>query len=66
MPKMRYFLVSQEREVRVWANTAIDAGQIANEAFAGVDEKDMAILKDNRGGVTSPVEERSLVIREDY
>jgi hypothetical protein len=60
MPEIRYYTVSQEREVKVWANSPIDAAQIADGEFSGYKPSQV------EGGVTSPIRVRDLVVREDY
>lgn len=62
MPELRYYTVTQEREVKVSANSPIEAAQIADAAFKGVIQKD-----DPSGpGITNPVRERDITVREDY
>lgn len=60
MPEIRYYTVTQEREVKVAANSTIDAARIADTAFN--DE----IIAPVEGQTLTPIRTRDLVIREDY
>lgn len=63
MPEIRYYTVTQEREVKLWANSPIEAAQIANAVFQDkIQEGDQSAAPHIR----SPVRERSLDVREDY
>lgn len=62
MPEIRYYTVTQEREVRVSASSPLEAAQLATAAFAGEIQTD-DIAKIN---VITPVRERSIDVREDY
>ena len=62
MPEVRYYTVTQEREVKVWANSPIEAAEIADAAFNNKVEKDSV----EAPHVRSPVRERSIDVREDY
>lgn len=63
MPELRYYTVTQEREVKVSANTPIEAAEIANVIFNGtIQEGDQSVAHH----IVSPVRERELVAREDY
>lgn len=70
MPEVRYYTVTQEREVKVMANSAIDAARIADAAFNGqtepVHHERLGILPDIWGHPTTPVRVRDIVTREDY
>ena len=62
MPEVRYYTVTQEREVKVWANKPFEAAQIADAAFKGeIQNGDLAETH-----ITRPVRDRDLLIREDY
>lgn len=62
MPEIRYYTVTQEREVKVSAKDPLEAAELAHAAFRGDIEKG-DIAKVN---VLKPVRERSLEVREDY
>lgn len=63
MPEIRYYTVTQEREVKVWANSPIEAAQVADAAFNDrIQEGDQSAAPHIR----SPVRERSIDVREDY
>lgn len=59
MPEVRYYTVTQEREVKVWANSPVDAAVIADGKFNGYTPSQI------EGALTSGVRDRSLVVRED-
>ena len=62
MPELRYYTVTQEREVKVSANSPIEAAQIASVAFSDeVEKRDLVVTH-----ITNPVRDRDLVVREDY
>lgn len=61
MPESRYYTVTQEREVKICANSALDAAVLATEAF-----EDNGAVNTSEGRTTSPIRIRDLVIREDY
>jgi hypothetical protein len=62
MPEMRYYTATQEREVKLWANSPAEAAQLAAAPFGGeIKEGDVAAEH-----ITSPVRERDLAVREDY
>lgn len=63
MPEIRYYTVTQEREVKVAANSPADAVMIANKAFDG-ELTDSTQLPPGR--VTTSVRERDISAREDY
>lgn len=63
MPEIRYYTVRQEREVKVQANSPVEAAQIAQRAFDG---ETYALPEDVWGNPTSAVRDRDLVVREDY
>lgn len=62
MPETRYYTVRQEREVKVWANSPVDAAVVADAAFSGGERTN----PNASGEATSPVRERDLEVREDY
>ena len=62
MPEIRYYTVTQEREVKVSAGSPVEAAQIADAAFKGeVQEGDLTATH-----IAKPVRDRDLVVREDY
>lgn len=63
MGETRYYTVTEEREVKVAAESAIEASIIANDVF-----RDAAVISDsnNLGRVLTPVRVRDIVTREDY
>lgn len=61
MSEMRYYTVTQEREIKVWANNPADAAQVADAKFSGHAKPDGVA-----GEATTPIRDRDLVIREDY
>ena len=62
MPEIRYYTVTQEREVKVSANSPLEASQLGQAAFDGeIVEGDLAKLH-----IIRPVRQRSLDVREDY
>ncbi len=68
MPDKRYYTVIQEREVKVVANSAIDAALIADDAFECRPNDDSTKIKlyDVWGNATTDVRTRDLIVREDY
>lgn len=67
MPEVRYYTVTQEREVKVSANSAIDAARIANAAFESAkDENPKSSLAGVWGNITTNIRVRDIVVREDY
>jgi hypothetical protein len=62
MPEIRYYTVTQEREVKVSANSLLEAAQIANVIFGNKDQVDDA----KAIHMVGQIRERDLVIREDY
>lgn len=67
MPPIRYYTVTQEREVKLSASSALEAAQIATAAFNNpaylneIQETDLP-----EGHITREIRERDLVVREDY
>lgn len=61
MPQIRYYTVTQERQVKVRAHTILDAAYIATSAF-----NDKAIPVDIEGSISEPIRELDLVVREEY
>jgi hypothetical protein len=59
MPEMRYFIVRQVREVKVWANTPVSAAQIGDAAFRGYHPSDAL-----EGATTSEVRDVDLIVQE--
>lgn len=63
MPEIRYYTVTQEREVKVSASSPIEAAQIGDAAFSGrIEEGDQSVAPH----ILNPVRERSIDVREDY
>lgn len=60
MPEIRYYTVTQERQVKVWANTPFEAALVANAAFQDV------VPGDVPGAVLTPIRDLDIVAREDY
>lgn len=61
MPAIRSYTVTQEREIKVSANSTIEAAKIADAAFKGeVQQEDIPAR------ITSEIRDRDLVVREDY
>ena len=62
MPEKCYYTATEEREVKVWANSPVEAAQIAYMAFRGeIKEDDLT-----KTHILSPIRNRDLVVREDY
>ncbi len=61
MSETRYYTVTQEREVKVWATNPTDAVLVAQEAFSNRQRSETV-----KGEVRSPVRERDISAREDY
>ncbi len=59
MPEIRYYIVTQEREAKVSANTPGEAAQFAEAVF-----NDKAT--DLPAQLLTPIRDRDLVVREDY
>jgi hypothetical protein len=60
LPELRYYTVTQEREVKVSANSPIDAAVLANRVFTDTKHPEDQI------NVQTPIRERGLTVREDY
>lgn len=60
MPEIRYYTVTQEREVKVWANSPVDAAVVADAKFNGY-----AKPSQTEGDATTAVRDRDLIVRED-
>ena len=60
MPEIRYYTVTEEREVKVWANNPIHAARIGDAHFRGA--KVIAVP----GATTTPIRVRDIVVREDF
>jgi len=65
MPELRYYTVTQEREVKVSAESAIDAARIAELAFTDGEDGDLMVLE-LPGRALTPIRTRNIVVREDY
>lgn len=62
MPEIRYYTVTQEREVKLSAQNPIEAAQLADAAFKGeIEEGDITQVH-----ILRAVRERTLDVREDY
>lgn len=62
MPEIRYYTVTQEREVKVSASSPLEAAQIASAAFDDeIEDDDITKIH-----ITKPVRIRDLEVREDY
>lgn len=61
MPEIRYYTVTEEREVKVCATSPIDAARLADADFHGV-----RITDDVEGATTTPIRVRDITVREDY
>lgn len=66
MPVVRYYTITQLREVKVAANSAVDAAVIADAEFNGSPHNIVDIIPGRDGRVTSAIRVRDLVVREDY
>lgn len=68
MPPFRYYTVTQEREIKIAAGSAIDAGIIASACFDLYDDDEVLNVKSGYtpGHALSTVRNRDLLIREDY
>lgn len=70
MPQMRYFTVTQEREVKVAALSAVDAGRIAYAAFEHGQDSEAGVAKGKApegvsGNTAAEIRVTSLWVRED-
>lgn len=62
MPDIRYYTVTQTREVKISASSPLEAAEIGDAAFNGeVKEGDLAV-----GHIVKPVRVRSIDATEDY
>lgn len=62
MPEQRYYTVTQEREVKIAAESPIEAAKVADLVMGGA-----AITSDKTSArVLTPVRIRDIVVREDY
>ncbi len=61
MPNIRYYTVTQEREVKVTANNPTDAVIVADAVFRELDPPE-----DVWGSASSAIRDRDIVAREDY
>lgn len=60
MPNMRYFMVTQERQVRIAASTIVEAGLAASKLFAGEELDDVRAT-----AARSPIIDRKLSVEEE-
>jgi hypothetical protein len=60
MPEIRYYIVTQKREVKVSASTPLDASILADRVFSGTKKPEDQI------DILSPVIERVIEVREDH
>lgn len=60
MPEIRYYTVTQEREVKVAANSPIDAINLAERIFSNTKRPEDQI------NIITPIRERAIDVREDY
>lgn len=60
MPEIRYYTVTQEREVKISANSPIDAANLADRIFS--DTK----LPEDQINILQPIRIRAIDVREDY
>lgn len=70
MPEMQYFNVTQEREVSVVANSAVDACRIADAAFTHGQNSDEGVSKGKApegvwGNTRGPIKVTSLWARTE-
>lgn len=68
MPEVKYFTVTQEREVRVRANTAVDACRIAEAAFKNGQNADTGVVNGPEGiygNTVTRIKETSIYAREE-
>lgn len=68
MPEMHYYLVQQEREVKVTANSAADAIRIADAAFTNGQNSDNGVVDGPQGvwgNTRNKVKITSISARED-
>lgn len=63
MPEIRNYTVTQVREVKITANTPLEAAELADKAFKG-EEIDPSPGSASR--VRAPIRERDLNVRELY
>jgi hypothetical protein len=61
MPEIRYYTVTQEREVKVSAPSPIEAAQLADRIFSNTEKQ-----PDDKINTLTPIRERTLDVREDY
>lgn len=70
MPEMRRFVVTETREVKVSANSCIEAAQIAQKAFDGGQKGSRLASKDGLDGIwgdtNSSVRQIEVDVREGY
>lgn len=63
MAAIRYFTVTQEREIKISTTDPATAVVIATEAF---DNNSSTGISDERGRVTSGIIDKAISAREDY
>ena len=71
MPEIRYYTVTQEREVKVAANSAADAVLIADAAFTHGQDSNHSVAKGKSpegvwGNTRTEVRVRDISAREEY
>jgi hypothetical protein len=72
MSEVRYYTVTQEREVKVTACSAVSAAMIGEDAFnlCSTCQTEKTTTKEKLydvwGNATTPVRTRDLVVREDF
>lgn len=63
MPEIRYYTVTQEREVKISASNTLEAAKLADAAFSNTLDR-LPIGSDRN--VLIPIRVRELIVREDY
>ena len=68
MPEIMHFIVKEEREVRVAANSAVDAARIAEAAFSNGQNSNGGVIDGPEGiwgNTRSRVKTTSIMVLED-
>lgn len=68
MPEIKYYVVTQEREVQVVANNPIDAARIAQAAFDNGQNQDNGVIKPPEGifgNTRSKINNKDIWAREE-
>jgi hypothetical protein len=60
LPELRYYTVTQEREVKVSADNPVHAAVLANRIFTNTK------YPEDQLNILAPIRERALTVREDY